>query len=142
MKWPKLPSTSANIIRWAGHTVETLVEALQGGGIHFWAGETVTVSTVLRTITDWFPAPPLTQVDLVTVVFQVVSGGPIEISVNAAIPAAAGGGNGEFQRNTLDAWKVTGRSDIVNFSTIRATGGTDAVVRAEMFVHDVAPAPS
>ena len=90
---------------------------------------TVTVSTTLRTIGNWFG--PLSG-DEVTAEFQVISGGPINVNTTIAKSPTAGGTEGSKQAKSGDTVHVVGAPNIARFKAILATGGADAEVRGSL----------
>lgn len=89
--------------------------------------QTVTVSTTLLKTGSWFPT---LSGDEQVMSLQVISGGPINVNASLADVVTAGGAEGSQQASAGDFINVTGPKDISRFQTIRATGGSDAEVRA------------
>ena len=90
------------------------------------AANTVTVSTTVILPASFFPPFTGQEIDCY---LQVISGGPINVSVAPTGQVTAGGAEGSVQASAGDIVHIDGPNDIARFRTVRATGGADAEVR-------------
>lgn len=111
-----------NALKNALHTIDLSDESLVQG-----PSNTVTVSTTVIRITDFFPLNGNEK----KATFQVISGGPVNL--NASKDVTAGGAEGSPQASIGDVVKISGYTDIEGIQMVKATGGSDAEVRGVVF---------